>query len=111
MNRLKELRKKKGLTQSEVAETVGTTQGSLSGWENNRYDIPSEFVGRLCALFDCTPDYLLAEDLVNEDPELTEYLDQLKNRPEMRMLFSLAKSATKSDVEKAVKIIEALFDD
>ena len=29
----------------------------------------------------------------------------------MRMLFSLAKGATKEDVEKAVKIIEALKED
>lgn len=45
--------------------------------------------------------------LINEDEELTEYLEELKNRPEMRMLFSLTKGATKEDVEKAVRIIEA----
>ena len=43
------------------------------------------------------------------DDELNEYLEELKNRDEMKMLFSLAKGATKEDVEKAVKIIEALM--
>ena len=43
-----------------------------------------------------------------ENVELEEYLEELKNRPEMRMLFKLAKGATKEDVEQAVKIIEAL---
>lgn len=43
--------------------------------------------------------------------ELQEYLEELKNRSEMRMLFSLAKGATKEDVEKAVRIIEALQKD
>ena len=47
-------------------------------------------------------------DLVNADPELTEYLQQLRDRPELRMLFSLTKNATKQDVEAAVRIIEAL---
>ena len=42
------------------------------------------------------------------DDELTEYLDMLRTRPECRMLFSLAKGATKDDVERAVAIIEAL---
>lgn len=42
------------------------------------------------------------------DAELTEYLEALRSRPECRMLFSLAKDATKADVEKAVAIIEAL---
>ena len=43
--------------------------------------------------------------------ELQEYLEELKNREEMRMLFSLAKGATKEDVMQAVKIIEALKKD
>lgn len=46
---------------------------------------------------------------VNNDPELAEYLEELRTRPEMKMMFDLAKNATKEDVEKAVKIIEALF--
>ena len=48
---------------------------------------------------------------LTDDEELQEYLEELKNRSEMRMLFSLAKGATKEDVEKAVKIIEALKED
>lgn len=46
--------------------------------------------------------------LVNDDKELTEYIQMLKTRPECRMLFQLSKNATKEDVEKAVRIIEAL---
>ena len=38
----------------------------------------------------------------------SEYLQQLRDRPELRMLFSLTKNATKQDVEAAVRIIEAL---
>ena len=45
---------------------------------------------------------------VEEDEELNEYLEMLKTRKECRMLFQLAKNATKEDVEQAVKIIEAL---
>ena len=46
--------------------------------------------------------------LVNEDEELTEYLEELKNRSEMRMLFSVTSKCTKEEVEQAVRIIEAL---
>ena len=42
------------------------------------------------------------------DNEIDVYLTELKNRPEMKMLFSVAQNATKEDIEKAVKIIEAL---
>lgn len=49
------------------------------------------------------------EQLTHEGKdELAEYLEHLRTRPEMRMLFKVAKDATKEDVEQAVKIIEAL---
>lgn len=43
-----------------------------------------------------------------KDSELAEFLEELKTRPEMKMLFSVTKGATKADVEKAVNIIKAL---
>ena len=46
---------------------------------------------------------------VNGDEELTEYLEELRTRPEMKMLFQLTKDATKEDVEKAVRVIEAML--
>ena len=46
-----------------------------------------------------------------DDDDLTSYLDELRYRPEMRMLFSVSKKASKEDVEKAVKIIEMLKGD
>lgn len=49
-----------------------------------------------------------AEDAEAEEDELTELLQELKTRPEMKMLFSLAKGATKEDVELAVQIIERM---
>ena len=73
---------------------------------------------RICQLLPTEFPYTKAEALniiLEKIPDFTEselntYLDALKNREEMRILFSLTASATKEDVEKAVKIIEALFD-
>ena len=48
------------------------------------------------------------EPLVNNDPELTAYLEALRDRPEMRALFRLSQHATREDVETAVTILEAL---
>lgn len=112
MNRIKELRKRRGLTQIELADRLEITQGSLSAWETGRSLISAENLKKLGEVLQCSTDEILGIEekepvLVNDDPELTEYLEQLKSRPEMRMLFSLTKTATKKDVEKAVEIIEA----
>ena len=45
------------------------------------------------------------------DDDALELLEELKERPEMRTLFSVSRKATKEDILKAVKIIEALKGD
>lgn len=109
-----------------IAHKLGVSPSILMGWtpvwEKDQYEdyyaptntdedrrhllkiwgIPSDLQSEANRLFG------LSSTSVNNDPELTAYLEELRNRPEMRMLFSVAKGATKEDVEKAVAIIEAL---
>lgn len=47
------------------------------------------------------------EENYNDD-DLWDLRETLRRRPEMRTLFSVSKSASKKDVEKAIAIIEAL---
>lgn len=42
------------------------------------------------------------------DPDMLALLEDLRTRPDMRMLFKLAHGATEDDLRQAVKIIEAL---
>lgn len=97
-----------------VATEIGLSRASVNGWKNGKKPTDATIL-KLADYFGVPVDELLGnteqkeKPLVNEDEELTEYLDELKNRPEMKMLFSLAKGATKEDVEKAVKIIETLL--
>ena len=51
MNRLKELRKQKGLTQEELANKIGTTKLTISNWENEKHAISSEKAKLLADLF------------------------------------------------------------
>jgi transcriptional regulator with XRE-family HTH domain len=49
---IRELRKVKGLSQAEVAERVGTTQVTLSGWENGRHVPNSLHLQKLADVLD-----------------------------------------------------------
>lgn len=42
------------------------------------------------------------------DDDLREYLDELRTRPETRLLFSVTKNATKSQIEAIVKMVEEM---
>lgn len=109
--KIKRYRKALGLTQTELGERLGVKTNAVSKWECGRVeDIPTSKIKAMAALFEVQVSELIDEEktAAPEDDGLAEYLEMLRSRPECRMLFSVAKDATKADVEKAVAIIEAL---
>lgn len=118
--RIKLARETKNLSQTDLANACKISKQTLYKYENNIItNIPSDKIEAIANYLSISPAYLMGwetdnkdtDNKLTDDEELQEYLEELKNRSEMRMLFSLAKGATKEDVEKAVKIIEALKED
>ena len=112
---IRRLRESHGMSQAEFGQIAGVTDKAVSTWENGLKIPRMGAVQKIADYFHIPKSEILDDDherkgtpLVNDDPELTEYLETLRTRPEMRMLFSVSKDATKEDVEKAVAIIEAL---
>ena len=100
---------KNGKKPNHVTRELGLSNATATNWKQG--SVPRDAtLHQLASYFGVTVDYLLGkeEKPATESDELNEYLEELKNRSEMRMLFSLAKGATKEDVERAVAIIEAL---
>ena len=105
------LRREAGLTQAELAERLGISKSAVSMYERGNREPELGLLEAMADLFGVSVSALLGRaepPLVNGDAELTEYLEALRDRPEMRMLFSLTKNAAREDVEAAVRIIEAL---
>lgn len=62
-SRVKELRKKKGLTQTELGKLINVTKVSISCYEhNNRIPNLDTFID-LVEVLETTPDYLLGRDV------------------------------------------------
>lgn len=59
MNRLKELRKDRGLTQSELAEKIGVSKITVLRWEKNERQIKEERADELADFFGVPIAYLL----------------------------------------------------
>ena len=112
-NRIEQLCKEKNESITTMCKESGASRASLSDLKVGRkQSLSAETLSKIATHFGVSVDYLLGNEkdkpLINEDEELTEYVEMLKNRPECRMLFQLSKNATKEDVEAAVRIIEAL---
>lgn len=104
-----------GIKGGKMCTDLGISKGLLTDLKmGRRTGISATNAQKIASYFGVTVGYLLGEEdekekpLINDDEELTEYVQLLKTRPEMRMLFQLSKDATKEDVEAAVRIIEAL---
>lgn len=110
--KIRKLCQEHGFAISNIPEKipgVKLTSASISGWKNGAKARAST-VKPIADYFGVSVSYLLEDDepKKEEEDDLSEYLEQLRSRPEMRMLFSVSKNATKEDVERAVRIIEAL---
>jgi len=111
------------LTAYKVSKETGVTQSTLSDWKRGRSTPKTDTLQKLADFFDVSVDYLMgresdvpnAVDKENNpivlDEDALELLEELKTRPEMKTLFSVSKKATREDILKAVKIIEALKGD
>lgn len=58
-NRVRELRIQKGLTQTQLANKLNVSQGTLSLWEQGKYDIDADALKELSKIFNTTVDYII----------------------------------------------------
>ena len=61
MNRLKMLRRQKGVKQGDIANLLHITQGAVSQWELGRTNMDYQYAKTLADYFGVTTDYLLGE--------------------------------------------------
>lgn len=112
-DRIETLCREQGLDITKMCRELGIPRSSLSELKSGRAkSISADKVAKIAEFFGVPAVYITEggerSQLVNNDGELTELLEQLKNRSEMRMLFSVSAGCTKEEVLKAVRIIEAL---
>lgn len=71
MNRLKQIRKERGVTQSEVAKFIGISQNNYSYWENGKVKIDGDSIKKLADYFNVSVDYLLGRSLTSALPNIS----------------------------------------
>lgn len=66
MNRLKQLRKEKGLTQQELSEVIAVSYRTIQNWENGESQINPEKIQQLADFFGGSVGYLLGYEPESE---------------------------------------------
>ena len=79
-NRIRTIRKQKGITGEDLANRLSVTKSTISGWENNRYQPSIDVLIELSIIFNCTVDSLL--DINTDDSEKNKLLEIFNNLDE-----------------------------
>jgi len=80
-NRIAELREQRGLTQEELASSLGISRAALSHYEKNRREPDFETLSKMADLFQVSVDYMIGrtnnpETELNAD--IRAFVDQLE---------------------------------
>ena len=67
MIRIKELRKKKNISQREFAKIIGAAPNTVCNWENGNREPDNDTLKRIADYFNVTVDYLLGRDTPKSD--------------------------------------------
>ncbi|MBV4420302.1 helix-turn-helix domain-containing protein [Clostridium tyrobutyricum] len=119
---LKQLREENGLSREDLANALSITYSALSKYETNVRFPDKETLKNIATYFKVSLDYLLGRtnirtsadkisESVNDDPELTEFWDTLKDREDLKLLFKQTKEMTPGDIKKIIRIIKAIEDE
>ena len=76
--RIVELRKKRGLTQAELAKSIGISRSALSLYEIEKREPDIDILGKLSALFKVPVGYILGKE-----QEITDYTNYTMDTPEI----------------------------
>ncbi len=114
--------KEKGVAPTRAALDIGLSKSAPIKWRTTGATPNGETLNKIAEYFSVSVSVLLGEEtkkaptpegerdhaIDHIDDELKEYLDELRSRSEMRMLFSTTKNATKTQIEAIVKMIEEM---
>ena len=104
-----------GVTAYRVSKATGIAQSVFSEWKRGKSQPKLDKLQKIADFFNVPVTYFTEDDNImveahNEpiyvDDETREIIDQLRTRPEMKVLFSVSKNASKEDVELAVSMIQ-----
>ena len=103
-NRIKMLREKNKMTQSELASALGIRQNTLSTWETGRYEPDNEMLKAIASYFGVSVDYV-----IGGDPPWTSMPGDQIDMMRMVRLIRLVEQLSVEQFDLTVKYCEQLL--
>lgn len=115
--RFKEERKRKNLTQQELADKFHTDKSSISKYENDHSMPELPILQKYANFFGVSIDYLLGntderssadkiKKAISEDEELVEFWNELKDREDLQLMFKQTRNLSPETIQQLISIIK-----
>jgi transcriptional regulator with XRE-family HTH domain len=122
---LSNLRNEAKITQKDLANILGVSRGTIGMYEIGQRDPDTETLKKIAKFFNVSVDYLLGNtniknatdsadkiaESLNDDPELAQFWDSLKDREDLKLLFKQTRDMSPNDIKKIIRIIKAIEDE
>lgn len=95
LEKIKYLRKSKGLTQNEVAKAIGTSGPNYSRYESGERNFTIEHIKKLASYYDVSISYLLDEEEKNEILISKDDYEKLKEASDV--IIKIGKTINKNE--------------
>lgn len=120
--RIQLLREMIGMTQKELADKIQISYSVMNRIESGERPARDEEIKRIAKALDVSTDYLLGltdvknptdkiSDALEEDQELLEFWNELKEREELQLLFKQTRTLDKKTIQQVIRIIKAIEDE
>ena len=116
------LREEKGMTQKELAERINISYSVMNRIESGERPARDEEIKNIAKALGVSSDYLLGisnirntsdeiSNAVEDDPELFEFWNELKEREDLQLLFKQTKDLSPNGIKQIIRIIKAIEDE
>lgn len=102
--------------QKKLAEYLGIHPNVITNWKNGSNKSYRGYVNEIAEYFGVSADYLLTgkqkesapAEAETDNDEMAQILQEFRENPELRTLFSLSKKATPEELKQYISVIKAL---
>lgn len=108
---LKNLRKTRGYSQVELASKLGVSPGLIGMYETGNRKPSYEMLESIGDFFNVSTDYLQGRESGSEyylDPEVAQLAQDLKDNPDIKVLFDASRNLSKEDIQFVIDMIERM---
>lgn len=105
---LRNLRIARGYTQERLAKMLGSSQASITSWENETREPDFQTIRKLATFFNVPMSALLPSDDTAPEDYAIKVADQLHQNPKLKLVFDRSRFLSDQDLDAVLGILSAL---